>query len=65
MPASAKAAKAARHDDTIERPARKISMIDGYAAEKAEKEKAEKEAKEAAESEKTAGSAEAREENKE
>lgn len=65
MPASAKAAKAVRHDDTIERPARKISMIDGYAAEKAEKEKAEKEAKEAAESQKTAGSAEAREENKE
>ena len=35
MPVSAKDAKKARYDKTIERPARKISMIDGYAEEKA------------------------------
>ena len=35
MPISPKAAREARNDDTIERPARKISMIDGYAEEKA------------------------------
>ena len=34
MPASAKDAKKAAADKTIERPARKISMIDGYAEEK-------------------------------
>ena len=34
MPESAKAARNVKHDDTIERPARKISMIDGYAEEK-------------------------------
>ena len=34
MPESVKAAKLARHDKTIERPARKISMTDGYAEEK-------------------------------
>ena len=34
MPISPKAAREARNDDTIERPARKISMIDGYAQEK-------------------------------
>ena len=34
MPVSAKDAKKARYDKTIERPARKISMIDGYAEEK-------------------------------
>ena len=34
MPASAKDAKKAAADRTIERPARKISMIDGYAEEK-------------------------------
>ena len=34
MPASAKDAKKAAADKTIERPARKISMIDGYAGEK-------------------------------
>ena len=31
MPESVKAAKAVRHDSSIERPARKISMTDGYA----------------------------------
>ena len=36
MPESMKAAKNVVHDDTIERPARKISMTDGYAEEKAE-----------------------------
>ena len=42
MPESMKAAKNVVHDDTIERPARKISMTDGYAEEKAEQaEKAE------------------------
>ena len=35
MPVSPKAAREARNDDTIERPARKISMTDGYAEEKA------------------------------
>ena len=35
MPISPKAAREARNDDTIERPARKISMTDGYAEEKA------------------------------
>ena len=34
MPISPKAAREARNDDTIERPARKISMVDGYAEEK-------------------------------
>ena len=34
MPESMKAGKLARHDRTIERPARKISMTDGYAEEK-------------------------------
>ena len=34
MPVSEKDAKKARYDKTIERPARKISMIDGYAEEK-------------------------------
>ena len=34
MPESAKAARNVKHDDTIERPARKISMTDGYAEEK-------------------------------
>ena len=33
MPESIRAAKMARHDKTIERPARKISMTDGYAEE--------------------------------
>ena len=36
MPISPKAAREARNDDTIERPARKISMTDGYAEEKAD-----------------------------
>ena len=36
MPESVKAGKKARHDSTIERPARKISMTDGYAEEKQE-----------------------------
>ena len=36
MPESMKAAKNVVHDDTIERPARKISMTDGYAEEKKE-----------------------------
>ena len=40
MPISPKAAREARNDDTIERPARKISMVDGYAEEKAQAEKA-------------------------
>ena len=35
MPISPKAAREARNDNTIERPARKISMTDGYAEEKA------------------------------
>ena len=35
MPEHLKAAKLARNDDTIERPARKISMTDGYAREDA------------------------------
>ena len=34
MPLSAKDAKKAKADRTIERPARKISMTDGYAQEK-------------------------------
>ena len=34
MPQSEKAARNVKHDDTIERPARKISMTDGYAEEK-------------------------------
>ena len=41
MPVSAKAARQARNDSTIERPARKISMVDGYAEEKAEEAKTE------------------------
>ena len=40
MPESAKAARNVKHDDTIERPARKISMIDGYAEEKKTEESA-------------------------
>ena len=43
MPESMKAAKDVVQDATIERPARKISMIDGYAEEKAAREKAEQE----------------------
>ena len=39
MPVSAKAVRQARNDSTIERPARKISMVDGYAEEKAEEAK--------------------------
>ncbi len=46
MPVSAKAARQARNDSTIERPARKISMVDGYAEEKADKEKNEAPAQE-------------------
>ena len=41
MPESEKAAKKARYDKTIERPARKISMIDGYAEEKKAQQEAE------------------------
>ncbi len=41
MPESAKDARKARNDKTIERPARKISMIDGYAEEKAQEGKPE------------------------
>ena len=33
MPESMKQAKNVKHDDTIERPARHISMTDGYAEE--------------------------------
>ena len=47
MPVSAKAARQARNDSTIERPARKISMVDGYAEEKAEEAKTEAAAEEA------------------
>ena len=36
MPSSARDAKKAAADRTIERPARKISMTDGYAEEKTE-----------------------------
>jgi len=43
MPVSAKAARQARNDSTIERPARKISMVDGYAEEKAEQENSQQE----------------------
>ena len=43
MPESMKVAKDVVQDATIERPARKISMIDGYAEEKAAREKAEQE----------------------
>ena len=43
MPVSAKAVRQARNDSTIERPARKISMVDGYAEEKAEEAKTETE----------------------
>ena len=39
MPLNAKDAKKAKADRTIERPARKISMTDGYAEEKAAEEK--------------------------
>ena len=46
MPVSAKAARQARNDSTIERPARKISMVDGYAEEKAEEAKTEAPAQE-------------------
>ncbi len=47
MPVSAKAARQARNDSTIERPARKISMVDGYAEGKAEEAKSEAAAEEA------------------
>ena len=40
MPESEKAARLARKDKTIERPARKISMIDGYAEEEKREEAA-------------------------
>jgi cell division protease FtsH len=40
MPESIRAAKMARHDKTIERPARKISMTDGYAEEQKSPEEA-------------------------
>jgi cell division protease FtsH len=40
MPISPKEARKAQHDETIERPARKISMTDGYAEEKAAQAKA-------------------------
>ena len=40
MPESIRAAKMARHDKTIERPARKISMTDGYAEEQKPSEEA-------------------------
>ena len=41
MPEVLKAGKQARHDSTIERPAKKISMTDGYAEEqKTDEEKA-------------------------
>ena len=40
MPESIRAAKMARHDKTIERPARKISMTDGYAEEQKASEEA-------------------------
>ena len=41
MPEVLKAGKQARHDSTIERPAKKISMTDGYAEEqKTEEEEA-------------------------
>ena len=39
MPESVKAGRLARQDKTIERPARKISMTDGYAEEEKEQEK--------------------------
>ena len=39
MPESVRAARNVKHDDTIERPARKISMTDGYAEEAAGQEK--------------------------
>ena len=48
MPEFVKAAKQAKNDSTIERPARKISMVDGYAEEKAEEAKAEEKPEEAA-----------------
>ena len=52
MPESMKAAKNVVHDDTIERPARKISMTDGYAEEKAQQaEKAEENTENAEKSE--------------
>ena len=52
MPESMKSAKNVVHDDTIERPARKISMTDGYAAEKAQQaEKAEENTENAEKSE--------------
>ena len=38
MPESMKAGKKVRYDDTIERPARKISIVDGYAEENTETE---------------------------
>jgi cell division protease FtsH len=44
MPISPKDARKAQHDDTIERPARKISMTDGYAEEKAAQAKAQEQA---------------------
>ena len=52
MPESMKSAKNVVHDDTIERPARKISMTDGYAEEKAQQaEKAEENTENAEKSE--------------
>ncbi len=64
MPVSAKAARQARNDSTIERPARKISMVDGYAEEKAQaEEKTEAPAQEAPVQE--AGEQSAAEENRE
>ena len=44
MPESVKAGRLARHDRTIERPARKISMTDGYAEETADEEAAQSDA---------------------
>jgi cell division protease FtsH len=40
MPISPKDVRKAQHDDTIERPARKISMTDGYAEEQKAQEQA-------------------------
>ena len=45
MPVSAKAARQAANDTTIERPARKISMTDGYAEESGAQTEAPKEEK--------------------
>jgi len=40
MPITPKQTRAVREDSTIERPARKISMVDGYAEENAAAEEA-------------------------